>query len=186
MNKSWYERKIFVLFIFLSITLIFVFSSRNIELGNSVNSSYAIFSIKFQYYGMDASNIEKIITIPLEESISGMSDLVEFHSSINYGESITTAYFNKNINSKRVYLEIRNLVDNLYNQLPASVQKPHIYSADSEQNAVISIAIKGNKNFDSVTNYVNTSIKPKIESIDGIAEVIIIGETINEIIVEFE
>ena len=186
MNKSWYERKIFVLFIFLSITLIFVFSSRNIELGNSVNSSYAIFSIKFQYYGMDASNIEKIITIPLEESISGMSDLVEFHSSINYGESITTAYFNKNINSKRVYLEIRNLVDNLYNQLPASVQKPHIYSADSEQNAVISIAIKGNKNFDSVTNYVNTSIKPKIESIDGIAEVIIIGETINEIIVEFD
>ena len=60
MSNSWYSKKIVVLFVFLSISLIFVFSGKNVKLGNIQNSKYAVFSIRFEYFGMDAENIERI------------------------------------------------------------------------------------------------------------------------------
>ena len=60
MSNSWYSKKIVVLFVFLSISLIFVFSGKNVKLGNTQNSKYAVFSIRFEYFGMDAENIERI------------------------------------------------------------------------------------------------------------------------------
>lgn len=186
MNRTWYSKKTFILFVFLSISLIFLFSGRNIELGNSANSKYAVYSIRFEYFGMDAANIERIITIPLEEKISCMSNLLELRSTVEYGKSTTTAYFSKKIKSRNTYLEIRNYVDTLYNDLPSSVQKPKIYSSDTTEKSVISIALNGTTDLNSLRSYVNDILKPKIESIDGVSEVIVVGGTVNEILIEFD
>ncbi len=186
MNRTWYSKKTFILFVFLSISLIFLFSGRNIELGNSSNSKYAVYSIRFEYFGMDAANIERIITIPLEEKISCMGNLMELRSTVEYGKSTTTAYFSKKINSRNTYLEIRNYVDTLYDDLPTAVQKPKIYSSDITEKSVISIALNGTGDLNTLRSYVNDSLKPKIESIDGVSEVIVAGGTINEILIEFD
>ena len=186
MNRSWYSKKTFILFVFLSISLIFLFSGRNIELGNSSNSKYAVYSIRFEYFGMDAENIERIITIPLEEKISCMSNLIELRSTVEYGKSTTTAYFNKKIKSRNTYLEIRNYVDTLYVDLPTAVQKPKIYSSDITEKSVISVALNGTGDLNSLRSYVTDTLKPKIESIDGVSEVIVAGGTINEILIEFD
>ena len=186
MNRTWYSKKTFILFVFLSISLIFLFSGRNIELGNSSNSKYAVYSIRIEYFGMDAANIERIITIPLEEKISCMSNLMELRSTVEYGKSTTTAYFSKKINSRNTYLEIRNYVDTLYDDLPTAVQKPKIYSSDITEKSVISIALNGTGDLNTLRSYVNDSLKPKIESIHGVSEVIVAGGTINEILIEFD
>lgn len=186
MNRSWYSKKIFILFVFLSISLIFLFSGRNIELGNSSNSKYAVYSIRFEYFGMDAANIERIITIPLEEKLSCMSSLLELRSTVEYGKSTTAAYFSKKIKSRNTYLEIRNYVDTLYEDLPTAVQKPKIYSSDITEKSVISIALNGTGDLNTLRSYVNDSLKPKIESIDGVSEVLVAGGTINEILIEFD
>lgn len=186
MNKSWYSKKTFVLFVFLILSLIFLFAARNIEFGNTENNKYAVFSVRFEYYGMDAQNIERQITIPLEEKISGMTNLLELRSTVEYGKSITTAYFDKKINNKNVYLELRNYVDTLYSELPAAVQKPRIYTADSAQKSVISFSINSNAKLNLLREYADTVLKNKFENIDGVAEVLVTGGTLDEILVEFD
>ena len=89
MNRTWYSKRIVVVFIFLIISLFFLYSARDIKLGNVENSKYAVYSIRFEYFGMDAENIERIITVPLEEKISCMSNLLELRSTVEYGKSLT-------------------------------------------------------------------------------------------------
>lgn len=186
MNKSWYSRKTFCLFIFLILSLIFLFAARNLEFGNTENNKYAVFSIRFEYFGMDAQNIERQITIPLEEKISGMNNLLEMRSTVEYGKSITTVYFDKKINNKNTYLELRDYVDTLYEQLPTAVQKPRIYTADSAQKSVISFSINADANLNLLRSYADDVLKNKFENIDGVAEVLVTGGTVDEIYVEFD
>lgn len=186
MNKSWYSRKTFCLFIFLILSLIFLFAARNLEFGNTENNKYAVFSIRFEYFGMDAQNIERQITIPLEEKISGMNNLLEMRSTVEYGKSITTVYFDKKINNKNTYLELRDYVDTLYEQLPTAVQKPRIYTADSAQKSVISFSINADADLNLLRSYADDVLKNKFENIDGVAEVLVTGGTVDEIYVEFD
>ena len=157
------RNSIFYTFIFLLISLFFLFAIRNLQLGNSNDSRSATYTIRFEYFGMDANSIEREITIPLEEKLSCMSSLIELRSMVEYGKSVTTAFFDKNINNRTTYLEIRNYVDNLYNELPDSVQKPRIYKSDNTNKSVINIAISGSDNLNYLRTYASETLKPKID-----------------------
>ena len=74
----------------------------------------------------------------------------------------------------------------MYESLPKAVQKPRIYSSDITEKSVISIALNGTGDLNSLRAYVNDILKPKIESIDGVSEVVVAGGTINEILIEFD
>ncbi|GHV92076.1 acriflavin resistance protein [Spirochaetia bacterium] len=150
-----------------------------------------MYSIRFEYYGVDAAEMEKTITIPLEEKIAGLEGIIEVLSTCEYGKSYTTIYFSKKINAKNTYLALRDAVDTLYGTLPQAVQKPRIYSSAADQKPIISVAAfsppaPNNFEIDELRAYIEKVVKPKIESIDGVSEVIIAGGHLEEIKVEFD
>ena len=183
---SVYSRPVLCFFIFTAITVISLFIIRNIQFGESLDNRYTIFSIRFEYFGMDAKEIENIITIPLEEKLGALNDLFEIRSTAEYGKSITTLFFDRFANHKNIYLSLRDIVDNLYNSLPKAVQKPRIYSAQADKKAILSIAITSDANLDAVRKYIETNVKKDLEGVDGVAEVIVTGGHIDEIKVEFD
>jgi HAE1 family hydrophobic/amphiphilic exporter-1 len=186
MFKTFLSKPLAACFIFTAITLISLFISRNIQLGESKDNRYAVFSIRFEYFGMDAAEMERVVTIPLEEKIAALSDLYEIQSSSEYGKSITTLYFDRSINEKNTYLALRDAVDTLYNILPEAVQKPRIYSTAAEQKAIFSIACVSDSGLNTLRKYVENTLKKDFERVPGVAEVIVTGGTINEIRVEFD
>lgn len=186
MDTKWFSRKKLVFFIFATITLISLVISKELKIGQSEDNRYTIYSIRFEYYGMDATEMERIITIPLEEKITSLNDLLEIRSVAEYGKSITTVYFNKKINHKNTYLALRDAVDTLYNTLPQAVQKPRIYSSSAEKRPVVSIAVTTWGDLNVLRKYIDSSLKKELESVNGVAEVIITGGTIDEIKVEFD
>lgn len=115
-------------FIFCIITILLLSRALRIEVANSSNTRYHIYSVEFNYYGMDAKRIEKAITIPLEEKIMKMNNLAEFSSVIEHNKSVTSAYFYKKANTKTTYLELRSIVENIYTSLPPLCTKAtHLY-----------------------------------------------------------
>jgi len=89
-NRYIYSKPIFSIFIFIAITVICIFIIRDIQFGESYDNRYTIFSIRFEYFGMDAKEIENLITIPLEEKLRILNDLYEIRSTVEYGKSVTT------------------------------------------------------------------------------------------------
>ncbi|WP_147634674.1 efflux RND transporter permease subunit [Treponema pectinovorum] len=189
MNKegSFYRRKIFLFFIFIAITLIFGICAFKVEKGFSKSSKYQIFSIEFDYFGMDSKKLEEIILIPLESLLMKMEDLKDLSSASQYSKTVTTAYFDKRSDFKRNYLSIRNIAQNMYNSLPGDVQKPRIYCSESESKSSISTAFFGTfEELDNLRDFLEKNIKNKVEAIDGVSEVLINGGSLKEVQVDFD
>lgn len=187
MNREWYERPVLAFFVFLILTCLFVFAGRTISFGESNENRYIVYAVKFEYFGMDSSEMERLITIPLEEKLMVLPDLLEMRSVSEYSKSNVSVYFSKTADRKKLYLSLREIVDTLYAELPSAVQKPGIYSSDTDQKAVLNLALlpSGNDSADFRT-YAENDLKKKMEAIDGVSEVIVSGGSIEEIRVEFD
>lgn len=187
MNLAYlYRKKITSFFILCVLTIIMIASAINIEFGQLNNSKYNVYSIEFDYYGVDSAKIEQIITIPLESKINELQGLKELRSSSEYGKSYVTAYFDKKQKNKQIYLAIRNIVDTLYSTLPSDVQKPRLFSSSINDKSVFTIAITGIQNINDIRDWTNQNLKKQFESIDGVSEVLIVGGSKKEILVSFD
>jgi HAE1 family hydrophobic/amphiphilic exporter-1 len=177
---------VFLFFFGAAITVIALFIARNLQFGEYREGRYAAFSVRFEYYGMDAGELERLITIPLEEGCGILAGLREIRSTAEYGKSTTTLFFDREIDNKYTFLALRNVVDTLYNTLPGSVQKPRIYSSAADSPGILSLALTGAESPDRIRNYAENDLKKRIESLDGVSEVIVTGGRIPEIRVEFD
>jgi multidrug efflux pump subunit AcrB len=173
-------------FVFLIITIMALFICRNMEFGESRDNRYTVFSIRFEYFGMDASQIERVITIPLEEKLTTSNDLYEIRSIVEYGKTTTSLYFARTVNQKNIYLALRDIVDTLYASLPQTVQKPRIYFTGSEQKSFLNIACMPEGSINELRKYTENTLKKDLERVDSVAEVIITGGSIDEIRIEFD
>ncbi len=183
---GWYKKRITVFFILCSFSVIMLASILKLDFGQIRNSKYNVYSIEFDYYGVDSNRIEEIITIPLEEKIIELEGLVELRSSSEYNKSYVSAYFNKTTNNKELYLSIRTIVDNLYNNLPQDVQKPRIYSSSANDKSILSLSITSNKELNDVRSWADTTLKKQLEGVDGVSEIIVSGGSQKEIAVSFD
>ena len=74
-ERSWYNRPKLAFFVFAAVTVCLIACAIRIELGESNDRRSTVFTVEFDYYGMDADKIEQLVTIPLEEKILPLSGL---------------------------------------------------------------------------------------------------------------
>ncbi|MBQ0161685.1 MAG: efflux RND transporter permease subunit [Treponema sp.] len=157
--------------ILILITTIFSYSLTKIKIGNTSETQYKIYSIRFDWFGIDPVKLEKLITIPLENKLSELDSIYEIKSSIQFNKTVTTVWFYKTADINSTYQNIRQITEDLYNTLPSSVQKPQIYSNSMEQKSILCIS------FDAEKSYIESNIKPIFESIDQVAQATVTGGT---------
>ncbi|MDR0449686.1 MAG: efflux RND transporter permease subunit [Treponema sp.] len=184
--RSGLPRPAAPVFAFVIVSVLCVYILRQEELGESREGRYRVYSVRFEYFGMDETEMERLITIPLEEKISGLGGIYEIRSVSEYGKSLSSVYFDRNSDGKSLYLALRDAVDTLYSSLPAAVQKPRIFSAESGQRSFLSAAVFAPGDLERARLYAEDRLKRELENLDGIAEVIVSGGTQTEILVEFD
>lgn len=168
-------KSVFIIIIF---SLFFSYPLMNIKFGQSSIFNNLIFSIRYEYFGFDSDQIEKIITIPLEEKLFQLDNIIEIKSTSQMNQSITNIIFNSKAKYESTYIEIRKITDQLSNELPPDVQNCKILASESNDNNIVCISFNCNKN--NLNKY-----KQLFESIDGVTEVSITGKEDNTIYVEY-
>lgn len=186
MNEYYWQKKKFLLFILIGITVLMIFFIHKIEFSSNQECNYQIYSIEFNWYGMNATKLEENILIPLEQKLSGVEGLLEFNSTAQYSKTITTLYFDKTSDKKENYLAIKNIVDSLYMMLPEDVQKPQIYSSEGDSKSTICIAFFSDKGLDELRENLEKELKKKLDAVDGVGQVIISGGKVKEVLVSFD
>ncbi len=184
MNR-WYESPKLVFFVFMIISLIFLLSAVNMEVGNGTTGELHVFSVEFEYFGFDSETIERRITIPFEEAVSQLPDLFEIKSFSDQNTSLSTLYFYPQANEKLLYIHVRSIVDDFYNTLPKDIQKPRIYSSANKE-YLINVAFVPQDDPETLKLYLEQEVKPLLERIDGVSQVKILGGKTKEVRVVFD
>jgi multidrug efflux pump subunit AcrB len=149
------------------------------------------YTIVLRHYGVDMNEMERSVTIPLEDELSAIDGVSRLASSTENGVSRVFLFFGgrkpfftrgKNRPSGR-YESIRDAAQRVFETLPSSAQKPEIIAQDSRAAPVWSAAASAKERGAVLAEILEKTIKPALAGIEGVASVEISGAGINEITV---
>lgn len=165
-----------------------VFLSRT-DLGG-INTDSGRLSIVTRYYGVTADEIERIITIPMEEAAGGLPGIEELRASSEFSVSRIDLLLSPSTDIDDFVIELREQVDRTYTLISRNspaIQKPLIVDSGVEQQAVFSIAFsKPGMLPTQLRPVVENEIKPSYARIPGLGEIDVTGGAMPEIHVEVD
>jgi len=177
--NSWLKRKKASLCILAGICAIsiFVIINSGEKIKEHTGGSYVI---KIKHYGIDAAEIERSITIPLEDALFSIPGILSVQSSSE--NSISSVYTRFRPKTQGRYEAVRDAAQRVYETLPPSAQRPEILSFNNSRVPVWSAAFISD-DFNNTAQILEKIIKPKLESLEGTGEVIVSGTGLKDIII---
>jgi len=169
-----------LMMVFIILTLGFVaFSKLQVDLYPEIEVPVAI--VMTQYDGVAPQEIETLITKPLEQSLSTVSNFDRISSISNEGSSIVVIEFNFGTDMEFATLEIREKVDMVKGFLPDDAGEPLVMKIDPNAMAIIQLAFTNGSDLSSLQTLIEDKIQNRLERIEGVASVNITGGYEDEI-----
>jgi len=184
-SVSWLKRKKASLCILAGICSVslFVIINSGEKIKENIGGSYVV---KIKHYGLDALEMERSVTIPLEDALSAISGVMSVQSSSENSNSSVFIRFKPGGRGR--YEAVRDAAQRVYETLPPSAQRPEILSSNNSRIPVWSAAVFTEKSGDVKENILAAQmlekiVKPRLESLEGAGEVIVSGVGLKEIVI---
>jgi multidrug efflux pump len=134
-------------------------------------------TVSTTYFGADANTISGFITQPLESSIAQAQGIEYMSSTSIPGISTITVTLKLNRSANAALTEITTQVNAVKNQLPPQAQTPVITVVAGGQtvDAMYLRFQSSTMEANSVTDYVQRVVKPKLDGLEGVQTAEIIG-----------
>ena len=138
-------------------------------------------SVTTYYTGADPNTIMKSVIQPLEESINGVNGMMYMSSkATSTGYVSIDVFFEPGTDPDMATVNVQNRVAKAEAQLPSDVTQVGI-SVSKQQSSILRIlAVRssdGRYDDDFISNYVDINIKPRVQRINGVGEVMSLGNT---------
>ena len=167
-------------FMFTVAAIIFGFISYSkLNLNLLPKITYPTLTIKTEYPGTAPSEIENIISKPIEETCGVVDNVVRISSVSRAELSEVTVEFAWHTNMDFATLKLREKLDLL--RLPVGAAKPVILRYDPNQEPIMKLGLTGNVNLGQIRYVAEREVKQSLESIAGVAACSISGGLEDEI-----
>ncbi|MES2383161.1 MAG: efflux RND transporter permease subunit [Pseudomonadota bacterium] len=171
------RRPVFATVLSLLIVLIGTVSFQRLTVREYPKIDEPVVTVSVRYPGASAEVIESQVTKPLEDSIAGI-DAVDVLTSISRADqSQISVRFRLEKDADAAAAEVRDRTSRVRNRLPQAIEEPVIAKVEADAFPVIWLAFTS----DSLTrlqinDLVNRIVKPRLQTVTGVADVRIFGE----------
>lgn len=158
------------------------FSRLNLNLLPDI--SYPTLTIKTEYPGTAPSEIENILSKPIEETCGVVDNVIRISSVSRAELSEVTIEFAWNTNMDFATLKVREKLDLM--RMPLEARKPIILRYDPNQEPIMKLGITGDSDLSRIRYIAETELKQALESIEGVAACSISGGLEDEIHIDID
>jgi len=148
--------------------------------------TFPVVTVNTVYPGAGPSEVETLVSKIYEEEFSNVPGIKKISSQNLENVSIVIAEFNFNADIKYAEQQIRDRVSSAKKKLPTDIQEPVIRRIDPADQPIITVAVKSNMNEGELFEFIDKKIKPKIEQVNQVGLVDILGGRKKEIKVELD
>ncbi|KQL44583.1 multidrug ABC transporter [Brevibacillus choshinensis] len=125
--------------------------------------------------GGSPSEVEKLVTKPIENALGTVSDLDSISSVSVEGASQVILMFNWGTDLDQATLDMREKVDQVRGALPDSAHAPRVLRIDPNSQPIIQFAVTGDQDVNKLKSMAEDLIQSRLERIDGVASASISG-----------
>ena len=133
------------------------------------------------YTGADAEAVLNSVIMPLEESINGVEDMMYITSTAtNAGLAIIQVYFKQGTDPDMAAVNVQNRVTKAQGLLPAEVTRIGVTTQKRQTSFLqINSLVCTNGRYDKtfLANYLDINVIPQIKRIEGVGDVMEMGDT---------
>lgn len=137
--------------------------------------------VSANYTGADAEAVLNSVIMPLEESINGVESMMYISSTAtNAGSATIQVYFRQGTDPDMAAVNVQNRVSKAQGLLPAEVTKIGV-TTQKRQTSFLQIgalvSIDGRYDQTFLANYLDINVIPQIKRIEGVGDVMELGDT---------
>ncbi|MGB0870696.1 MAG: efflux RND transporter permease subunit [Flavobacteriales bacterium] len=170
------KNRILVLIVALILSLVGVLMTKSMNVDVFPDLTAPTVTILTEAHGMESEEVEKLVTYPLETALNGASNVRRIRSSSAAGVSIVWIEFEWGTDIYRARQVVSERIPIVQENLPLGVGTPTMAPISSIMGEVMLLAIRSDSlSAMEVREIADWTIRPRIKSIGGIANVIVIG-----------
>ncbi|MDB5742669.1 MAG: acriflavin resistance protein [Polaromonas sp.] len=171
------RRPVFATVLSLLILLVGAVSFNRLTVREYPKIDEPVVTVSVRYAGASAEVIETQVTKPLEDSIAGIDgvDVITSISRADQGQISVRFRLEKDADSAAA--EVRDRTSRVRNRLPQAIDEPVIAKVEADAFPVIQLAFSSESMTPlQINDLVNRIVKPRLQTVTGVADVRIFGE----------
>jgi hydrophobic/amphiphilic exporter-1 (mainly G- bacteria), HAE1 family len=170
----------FMLVIIVLILGAISFTRLNVDLLPDINLPIAVVST--EYRGAGPREVEGIVTKNLESVMATVSNVKSIRSISSEGNSLIILEFNQGTDMDFATLDMREKIDLIKRMLPEGIGTPLVLKLNPNMMPIMNFAVSaGNRDVSQLKQWMEDVLKPRLERLEGVASVNILGGTEKEI-----
>lgn len=146
--------------------------------------SAPIVSVTTVYPGASPDEVQREVSERLEESLGSLNGVKNVTTTSSENVSVTVVEFNLEVSPVRAGDDVREKVAAVRGLFPADVQDPIIQRFDVASLPVLSIGLVDQSKKlkpDELRSLVEDKIKPRLDRVDGVADIVISGGLVRQV-----
>ena len=149
------------------------------------NIDVPIVSISVTQSGAAPAELETQVTKEIEDAVAGISGVDHITSTISDGLSTTAVKFQMDVPTNQAVQDVKDAIDRIRSDLPASVEEPIVSKIDVEGQAIQTFAVSSpGMTLEEISWFVDDTIKRALQGQSGIGRIDRYGGADREVRVE--
>jgi multidrug efflux pump subunit AcrB len=133
------------------------------------------------YYGNSPTNIENLVTKPIEKQLKGIAGVKKLNSTSLQDVSVIMVEFNTNMKVSEAKEKVKDAVDKAATDLPKDLtRQPNVMEVAFSELPIMYVNIAGNMDLNKLKDYAE-DLKDRIEGLKQISRVQMVGDLEREI-----
>ncbi len=169
------RRPVAILMVYILICAIAVIFVPKLAVDMFPSTEFPTLMVTCNYSGAGPEEVEKNITIPLEDALASLEDLEEI-SSVSYeGRSRIRLNYGFDKDMDEAADQVQQVLDTLGNRLPDDAEDARLRKFDMTSWPIMQLMITGNAPIEELKQLAEKIAKPMLERVPGVAEAEVSG-----------
>ena len=184
------RRRVTVAMVTITFVLFGFIALSNLKVNLLPDLSYPTLTVRTEYVGAAPTEIETLISEPIEEAVGVVKGLRKLKSVSRTGQSDVVLEFAWGTDMDQASLEVRDKMEIV--QLPLEAKAPVLLRFNPSTQPILRLALSAKADGDSVRaltalrRYADDDLKKKLEPVDGVAAVKVGGGLEDEVQVDID
>ncbi|MCD8552826.1 efflux RND transporter permease subunit [Seleniivibrio sp.] len=176
------KRPVFATVIMLTLVVLGVFSYNRLSVEEFPNVDIPVISVVTKYEGASAQTVETEVSKKIEEAVNPVAGVKKIYSYSSEGVSTVVVEFELEVDIDAVNPEVRAKISAIRSDLPDDIEEPVIQKIDFNDMPIVSVAAESKVlSPRELTDVVDKVVKKRLESIQGVGKVNLIGSSEKEV-----
>src|SRR5215211_6864095 len=169
------KRPVFATMLVMSLVTVGAFSFFSLGLDLFPKIDFPTITVTVINPGASPQEIETEVTEKVEEAVNTISGIDELRSTSIEGVSQVFVQFILEKDVNVAAQEVENRVQTVIPRLPETAEQPTVMKLDTDASPVLRVVVSAPAALREVTEVADKQIKQRIESVNGVGQILILG-----------